>query len=224
MESKDLPFFCTMMCSNHSAEKVERSACTIPHILKQFKKGARIASQGDKVLQLMILIKGKVKVDMVTSSGFAMPLEELQAPQPLASAFLFADDNHLPMDIVAKKDCEVLFIAKEAFENQMRHCSNFMRGVMAFNANRMQHISDRLKIFAQKGIKAKMVYYILSREINGNFDLGQSIASLSKYFGVERSSLSRAISEMVNDGLISFQLRKGKIINFTALEELLVKG
>ena len=93
---------------------------------------------------------------------------------------------------------------------------------MALNANRMQYFSERLKIFAQKGIKAKIVYYILSREQNGEFDLGRSVASLAEYFGVERPSLSRALSEMVRDGIITFQNGKGKILNNNRLSELLL--
>ena len=93
---------------------------------------------------------------------------------------------------------------------------------MAFNANRMQYISERLKIFAQKGIKAKLVYHILSREHDGEFDLGRSVASLAEYFGVERPSLSRAISEMARDGIIEFRSGRGRILDLEALEECLL--
>ena len=103
----------------------------------------------------------------------------------------------------------------------MRECPQYMRGFMAFNANRMQYISERLKIFAQKGIKGKIVYYILSRERDGEFELGRSIASLAEYFGVERPSLSRAMSEMVKEGIITLHAGKGQILDFKALEKLL---
>ena len=93
---------------------------------------------------------------------------------------------------------------------------------MDFNANRKKYIYGRLKIFAQKGIKAKIVYYILSREQNGEFNFERSIVSLAEYFGVERPSLSRAISEMVRDGIITFQNGKGKVLDFDAMENLLL--
>ncbi|MGL4957289.1 MAG: Crp/Fnr family transcriptional regulator [Bacteroidales bacterium] len=225
MAHSDLPFFCSMMCSSDtSKEKIEQSMCAIPHTIKTFKRGEYIAYQGDAVQQLMMLTKGRVRVEMLSYAGVSLPMEDIIAPYPLGASFLFADDNTLPVDMIAKENCQVVLISKEVFEQQISKCNVFMRGVMSFNANYMQYISERLKIFAQKGIKAKLVYYILSKEKNGEFDLGKSVALLAKHFGVERPSLSRAISEMVNDGLISFQLRKGKIINFTALEELLVKG
>ncbi len=221
MEKRDLLFFCST-CRDKSDQEIEKIKCTIPHHLKRFKKGEHIAYQGEKVQHLIMLIHGKVKTEIVSNSGFTMPIEEIEAPYPLAAAFLFADDNRLPVDVIALQDCELIYIKKESVEAQMAKCLGFMRGFMAFNANRMQYLSERLKIFAQKGIKAKIVYYILSREVKGEFDLGRSIASLAEYFGVERPSLSRALSEMVRDEIITMQNGKGKILNFQELHNLLL--
>ena len=103
----------------------------------------------------------------------------------------------------------------------MAKCPGFLRGFLAFIANRVEFLSERLKVFSQKGIKAKIAYYILKHDKNGVFELGRSIASLAEYFGVERPSLSRAISEMVKDGLIEFESGKGKISDYNRIKELL---
>ena len=221
MEKRDLLFFCSM-CRDKSAEEIEKIKCTIPHTVKMYMRGEHIAYQGDKVLDLIMLLKGKVKTEIVSNSGLTLPMEEIQAPYPLAAAFLFADDNRFPVDVVALQKCEVLYISKESVEKQIARCPGFMRGFMAFNANRMQYISERLKIFAQKGIKGKIAYYILSHERDGEFDLGRSVASLAEYFGVERPSLSRSLSEMVRDGIITFQNGKGKVLNINSLSNLLL--
>lgn len=221
MEKQDLLFFCTM-CRDKSPKEIEKIKCTIPHTVKEYKRGEYIAYQGDKVYHLIMLLNGRVKTEIVSKSGLTLPMEEISAPYPLAAAFLFADDNRFPVDVIAMQDCEVLYISKASVEAQIAKCPGFMRGFMAFNANRMQYISERLKIFAQKGIKAKTAYYIISREVNGEFELGKSVASLADYFGVERPSLSRAISEMVRDGVITFQRGKGKVLDLEALESLLL--
>ena len=221
MEKRDLLFFCSPF-KDKSDQEIEKIRCNISHIVKEYKKGEHIAFQGDKVQSLLMLIKGKVKTEMVSNSGLALAMDEISAPYPLAASFLFADDNRFPVDVIALQDCEVLFISKETIEKQIAKCPGFLRGFMSFNANRMQYISERLKLFAQKGIKAKLVYYILLHEESGKFDLERSVSSLAEYFGVERPSLSRAISEMVKDGIITYQNGKGEILNFSSLENLLV--
>lgn len=217
---KNLLFFCTM-CRDKTPEQIEKINCAIDHKIRVYKKGECIALQGDRISYLYMLSKGRVKTEIISTSGLALSVEEISAPYPLAAAFIFAEDNRFPVEVVALEDCEVILISKAALEQQMAKCPGFLRGFMGFTANRVQFLSERLKIFSQKGIKAKVAYYILQRDEKGAFELGKSVASLAEYFGVERPSLSRAISEMVKDGIIEFEGGKGKIVDYAGMEELL---
>ncbi len=220
MENLDLLFFCTM-CKDKSPEEIAQIKCTIPHSIKSYKKGEYVAYQGDEVTCLHMLSKGKVKTEIVSDPGLTLHVEEIKAPYPLAATFLFAENNCFPVDVIALEESEIILIKKDSIEKQMAKCPHFLRGFMAFTADRMQFLSERLKIFSLKGIKTKVAFYLLQRTHGNEFELGQSIASLAEYFGVERPSLSRAISEMVRDGIIEFEAGKGQIINRNALKEML---
>lgn len=209
------------MCRDKTVEEIEKIKCTIEHKVKRFKKGELIAAQGDLISHLYMLSKGKVKTEIISDSGLAISVEEIVAPYPLAAAFIFADDNRFPVEVTAMENCEVILISKSAVEMQMAKCPGFLRGFMAFTANRVQFLSERLKIFSQKGIKAKIAYYILQHDKNGTFELGKSIVSLAEYFGVERPSLSRAISEMIKDGIIEYENGKGRVLKYNDIKELL---
>ncbi len=212
--------FCTI-CREKPEDEIAKIKCTIEHSIKNFKRGEYIAYQGDTISHLYMLSKGSVKTELVSDSGLSLPIAEISAPYPLAGAFLFADDNRFPVDVIASEESEILLISKNSIEKQMAKCPGFLRGFLAFNANRMQFLSERLKVFSQKGIKAKIAYYIMQKAAKGNFELGRSIASLADYFGVERPSLSRAISEMVKDGIIEYKDGNGRIADSKKLKELL---
>lgn len=218
----DLFFFCKN-CSMHPKEDLADDKCGLDYSIRKFHKGDYIAYQGDRVNHLYLLSAGKVRAQMVSDSGVILEIEELNAPCPLAAPFLFADNNKFPVDVIAQTDCEILFITKASVEKQMMGCVDFMRGFLAFNANRLQYLSERLKIFAQKTIKAKLAYYILQREKNGEFILGRNIATLAAYFAVERPSLSRAISEWIHEGIIEMKSGKGRILNPNALKDYLIQ-
>lgn len=218
--NKDLLFFCSM-CRDKAPEEIEKLHCTIDHKIKSYKRGEVIASQGDRMNNLYMLSKGRVKTEIISESGLSISVDEITAPYPLAAAFLFAESNRFPVEVTALEECEIILISKQAIEKQMAQCSGFLRGFMAFIANRIQFLSERLKIFSQKGIKAKIAYYILQRDKNGAFELGRSIASLAEYFGVERPSLSRAISEMINAQIIEISNGRGRILEYNKLKELL---
>lgn len=220
MINRELLFFCTM-CRNKSDEDLARIQCTIQHSVKRFGRGEYIAYQNDTVRYLYMLTRGSVRTEMVSSSGLTLSVEEIKAPYPLAVAFLFADNNKFPVDVIAIDECEVLLITKSSVEEQMAKCPGFLRGFLAFSANRMEFLSTRLRVFAHKGIKAKVAYHILSVEHNGDFTLGRSVAALADYFGVERPSLSRALSELVRDGIITYKQGAGRVLNQNALHDLL---
>ncbi|MDL2231335.1 Crp/Fnr family transcriptional regulator [Porphyromonadaceae bacterium OttesenSCG-928-L07] len=218
--TSDLLFFCTL-CREKTPQEIRNLKCTIDHKSQTYKRGERIASQGDRISHLYMLTKGKVKTEIISDSGLTVSVEEITAPYPLAAAFIFSDHNRFPVDVTALEDCEVILISKTSIEKQMAKCPGFLRGFMAFIANRVQFLSERLKIFSQKGIKAKISYYILQQDQGGKFELKRSISSLAEYFGVERPSLSRAISEMVRDGIIEYEGGKGRILKYNDLKELL---
>lgn len=217
MIPQDLFFFCST-CHQRSAENPSRYPCTLAHQVKTYPKGTLIARQGDLVKHLFLLSKGKVRTEMLSDSGIALPIEEISAPYPLAAAFLFADNNRFPVEVIALEEVEILLISRATIEEQMRTCVGFLRGFMAFNANRTEFLSERLKFLSQKTIKGKIAYYLLKIEKGGCFELDRSIADLADYMSVERPSLSRAFSELIRDGIIELKNGKGKIKQFNKLK------
>jgi len=190
--------------------------------IKYFKKGEWIAQQGDIVRALYILLEGGVKTEMLSDSGAVLIVEKIYAPEALASAFLFAENNHFPVDVVALEDCKIALISKESIMKQLASNEAFLQGFMAYNSDRTHFLSEKLKFLSTKTIKGKLAQYILSRTNNADFSLEMNQTDLAEYFGVARPSLSRSISEMIHDKIISIKGKNGKILNPNKLKELIV--
>ncbi|MDR2233412.1 MAG: Crp/Fnr family transcriptional regulator [Tannerella sp.] len=216
---RDVLFFCSF-CRHKSAEDLSMMSCSIENVARTYKREEYIAYQGDTVSSMYMLLKGTVKTEIVSDTGMTLSVELIDAPYPLAAAFLFADDHHFPVDIIAVTDCEILVIPKRDVEKQLSACPDFMRSFLTYNANNFLTLSDRLKIFSQKSIKAKIAYYLLQRTKNGSFEMERNVSELAEYFGVERPSLSRAFSEMSRDGIIQFSGKRGKILDHKAMNEI----
>ena len=113
MEKHDLLFFCTL-CKNKSPEEIEKIKCAIPHTVKLYKRGESIAFYGEQISHLMMLIKGKVKTEIVSASGLTSPLEEIDPPYPLTASVWFAARANLPATHFAPSSSDVNFISKVA--------------------------------------------------------------------------------------------------------------
>lgn len=212
MENSSLHFFCDN-CKNPTHRTDPKSGCEIEYHAKEFKRGKYIAYQGKKVTHIHMLSQGRVKTDLLSSSGHTFSINEQEAPYPLAVPFLFADHNYFPFDIIALEPCQILYISRSTVERLIHTCPEFMRSFMVFNANITKQMAIRMKILSQKNLKAKFAYYVISQNKGEEFELNRSITMLAQYLSVDRSSLSRVISDMVRNNIITFKSGRIQIID-----------
>ena len=217
MNTDDL-FLCPI-CRNIPVNEREVFLNEVKFKTKFFKKGERIASQGAVVNALYILLKGSVKAEMVSESGTVLNIETIHAPNPLAPAFLFAENNLFPVDVVAFEYCEMIIISKDSIIKQLASNRSFLQGFMSFNSSRVHFLSERLKLLSTKTIKGKLAKYILARIKNMDFTLDMNQTELAEYFGVTRPSLSRSLSEMIDEGMIRLKGKRGKVLDLGKLRK-----
>ena len=140
------------------------------------------------------------------------------APTPLASAFLFAENNRFPVDVIALEECEIILIPKNAVMRLLATNEHFLQSYMAFNANRTQFLSERLQLLSIKTIKGKLAYYILKRIQGDHYKQDRNQTELSEYFGVARPSVY-SFSEMIEEG--GYFPKEGKIVDMNKLKSVL---
>ena len=216
-------FLLCPICKNIPENERETFVNDLKIKTKSFKKGEWVAQQGTTVNALYILMKGSVKAEMISESGTILNIETIHAPNPLAPAFLFAENNKFPVDVVALNNCEVIMISKESILKQLASNETFLKQFLLFNSNRANFLSERLKLLLAKTIKGKLAQYILERSKNMIFNLEMNQTALAEYFGVTRPSLSRSISEMINDEIITLKGKNGKIIDNEKLKRLIIQ-
>ncbi len=178
------------ICGKLSEEEQTALFSSLDYSTRSFKKGDWVARQGDALSSLYLLSKGRVKTEMITESGTILEVETLSAPTPLASAFLFAENNRFPVDVIALEECEIILIPKSAVMRLLATNEHFLQSYMAFNANRTQFLSERLQLLSIKTIKGKLAYYILKRIQGDHYKQDRNQTELSEYFGVAPPSLA----------------------------------
>ncbi len=198
----------------------------IKYSLIDYKKGDLVVCQGDICRHLYILAKGSVKTEMFTEDGGNLAIANITAPYPLASAFLFADDNHFPVDVIAETDVIILKISKDEVMKMFALYPKFLSRYIAFNSNITHFLSSKLQLFTIKTIRGKVSHYLLdlarksgqhSEKVTVVTDKNQT--ELAKYFGVARPSLARTLKEMEQDGLIIINRSRITIENLSTLRE-----
>jgi CRP-like cAMP-binding protein len=205
-----------------STSDIETILSVLPHRIKKFQSGTLISQSGEPVNSLMIVISGVVKGEMVDYAGRIIKIEDIQAPEALASAFMFGARNRFPVNVITISDTELLVIDKSDFLKLLMNNDKILVNFLDMISNRSQFLSEKIKFLNFKTIKGKLAQYILKltddQKNEIKFDRTQN--DLADYFGVARPSIARVLKEMEEEGFVKVNGKKILIIDKRGLLDL----
>ena len=167
--------------------------------IKKYSPNESIAFRGDEVRGLYIILKGTLTTEMLTEEGNVIKIEELVPSDVIASAFVFGKKNSFPVDLNAKDEAEILFIERKEFLKILFSKEKILENFLNEVSNKTQLLTSKIwNNFNNKTIKKKFCDYVKKNQKNNLFSI-QNLGALAEYFGVERPSLSRVLSDLVKD-------------------------
>jgi len=167
--------------------------------IKKYSPDESIAFRGDEVKGLYIILKGALTTEMLTEEGNVIKIEELVPSDVIASAFVFGKKNSFPVDLNAKDEAEILFIERKEFLKILFSKEKILENFLNEVSNKTQLLTSKIwNSFNNKTIKKKFCDYVKKNQKNNLFSI-QNLGALAEYFGVERPSLSRVLSDLVKD-------------------------
>jgi len=214
------------ICKDISKENLDYLFENMKYRITGYSKGDTIARQGDICKHLYLLVKGAVTTEMITETGGLLTIENIKAVRPLASAFLFAENNCFPVDVTATEESTVITIPKEEIINLFQKDAKFLESYIRYNSDKTQFLSKKLQMVTIKTIRGKLANYLLeqlskchsiSPSIN-TFFMDKNQTELSKYFGVTRPALARILGELKQEEVILADRNKITILNRQALQ------
>ncbi len=196
----------------------------IHHQVKTCKKGELIASSGDQYNNLNIIVKGAVIGEMTDFEGRTIRIEELKAPDTIASAFIFGDKNELPVDVSASEDTKLLIIPRNELLKLLKKSDVVLLNYLDIMSNRAQQLSRKIRLLGMQTIKGKLAFYLLNiTKKTGKNDivLPNTQKEIANLFGDARPSIGRAFRQMDNEGYIKARGKNVTILDKTGLSNLL---
>lgn len=192
--------------------------------IRKYQKDELLASQGEEVKRLMILLEGSARGEMTDPGGHVIKIEDVAAPKPLAGAFLFGRENHYPVDVLANEPVKVLIIYRDEFIKLLLRSEVVMMNYLNLVSSKAQFLSRKIKFLTFKTIKCKIANYLISLDLRGKniFVIPATQQELADLFGVARPSVARGFSQLEKEGILSIRNRVVTVRNLTALNQLTV--
>jgi len=213
----------TNIFSGTSPGELEKLLQGKPFRLKDYQREQYVAYCQDVCNDLLILVKGTVRGEMSDFSGRKLKIEDINAPRPLAAAFVFGRENLFPVDIIANEPAVVMVIPRDVLIFLLQNSKVILKNYLNTISSRTQFLSNKIRFLSFRTIKEKMANYILTHTSGGqqSFTLDQSQTDLAEFFGVSRPSLARTLAEMEKEGVLKTDRREITILNREKLNELL---
>ena len=193
---------------------------------KSYQKDEIVVLAGEEVKNLLIVLEGSVRGEMIDYSGKTVKIEDIEAPQPLASAFLFGKENRYPVTVTTNINTRILAIPVPEFLKLLQLNATLLRNYLNSISSRAQFLSQKLHFLSFKTIREKIAHFLLKQAGDRfhSFELKATQQQLADLFGVTRPSLARVLGEMQAEGFIKIEKKTVTLLDKNGLNELLRNG
>lgn len=201
------------------AGQLERIFKNVHHRITSFLDGELIEEQNNRCDEMLILLQGHTKAQMQDFSGKVVTIETMEAPSILASGFLFASKNVIPVDIVSTDKSAVLYIERDGILWLCREYEVFLRNLLRDMGDRLSTLAEKVWMLSLNTLNQRLAHFLLkqSDDLGSEFELKTTKEELADALGVARPSLSRVFSEFAGEKIISQEGKLIKILDRRAL-------
>ena len=213
--------------SGISHDELSRLLVCLDANVADFKKGRFIWLQGDANYYVGIVLQGKVNIIKEDIMGGRSLIAGIEAPHIFGESMVSAEVSAAPVSVQAAIDSKIMLIN---FKRIIKSCASscafhtrLVQNMMKIIALKNIYLNEKIDYLKKTTTRQKLAAYILNQMRSKNYSLitlPLNREDLADYLGVNRSALSRELSNMKSDGLIEYKKSSFSILNYTAMKEL----
>jgi CRP-like cAMP-binding protein len=175
--------------------------------IQSYKEDTVIHFEGESCTNLEIILSGEIVVERIDESGGLLTISEFLSNDILGGNLLFSQHPQYPMTITSKQHSVILEIDKELLFQLFCENPSFLRKYLEYVSDHSTILSFKIKSYVNRTIRENILSFLeheKKKQKSNKIVLNMTKKVLADKIGVQRTSLSRELSKMKNDGLIDF--------------------
>lgn len=155
-------------------------------------------------------MEGRVSVQKIDEDGGILTINVFSGGDILGANLLFSNKNFYPMTVISESQAVLLHISKELILKLGQTNAHFMTGLLTVISDRTLLLTDKIDAISLKTIRQRIIDFIryeYSIQKSNILQMNISKKDLAERLGVQRTSLSRELNKMKNDGLLEYNAR-----------------
>lgn len=188
------------------------------------KKGEVILRQDTQCKHLYVLLRGKLRVDIIDAMGNEVLIEHIVAPRAFATPHLFKTDGTLPATFTVLNDGTLFTATKESVFQLISEHPDILKSFLCISGNCTKCTVTRLRALSHKNIRSRFIVYLFEQQQSADhiIEIEHNQVQLADYLCVTRPALSKEINKMVKEGLIAIKGKKVELMNIPELKRFIL--
>ena len=185
---------------------------------KFFKKGDVITNYMEKRKQICILISGDADLIRYDLNGNKNIIESYTTGNIFGEAFYPVNTNN-ELFVQATDNCEVMMFLYDDIrvkcKMNCRYHATLVATLLDSVLNNAVRQNTRIEILSKRTIREKLLSYfslLSTKSFSKNIVIPFSLTNLADYLSVDRSAMMREMKSLINEGFISKNGNKIKIL------------
>lgn len=184
---------------------------------KVFENKEIIYRTGDEIEEIGLILEGSANAVAYDYWGNESILGSIKGGEVFAVPYAALPGAKLQNDVVADKNCKVLFLNIKELLRSGREDSVLMHNLFMISIKRTLSLHSRMKHISDKTIRGKLISFLSDQSVakgSATFTIPFNREQLAQYLCTDRSALSNELSKMQREGMIEYKL------NSFALKEI----
>ncbi|HCC06881.1 MAG TPA: transcriptional regulator [Clostridiales bacterium] len=210
--------------ANISTKKLEGLLTCLNPVIKDYTKSEYIVLRGDTARYLSVVLQGSISLIKESYSGSSSLIGILKQGDIFGEALIFMDKAIYPVSILSIENTKIMYIPKEKIpgqcENTCSHHNILIKNLLEILSKKVLMLNKKVDYLTIKSMRQKLVTYILDeykKAGNPSFTLPHNRNDLADFLNVSRSSMSRELCRMRDEGMITFDRQRVSIVDLDKL-------
>lgn len=177
--------------------------------IKEFNKNDTITTYIEKRDQICILVSGEAELIRYDFNGNKTIIKHFSTSNIFGETFYPTKTNN-ELFVLAKTKCKVMFFTYSSIITKCKsNCKfhNYMsQNITNLIIREIQEQNTRIEVLTQKTIRDKLLSYfniLSSQNLSRKFTIPFTLTDLADFLNVDRSAMSRELSNLKKEGFIN---------------------
>ena len=184
-----------------------------------YQKNESILNVGDKLDCIWVLLKGNVKFFYHNEDGDTLHMGVWKAPTLLNDTLIYLDEfNYSPSNIIAMDNCEAFLVAYNKLITICPKMCNFhiqlIKNLLYSMAIKTHALIHLVGVLSKKTTREKILSFLnMHKGQEKKITIPYNRVQMAHYLCVDRTSLSKELKKMQDEGLIRFNRNEFEILS-----------